>query len=72
MDVPVRDFITLGQLMKVVGEVNSGGEVKAYLSSESPLVNGEPDNRRGRKIRAGDVVVFKGVGTVNCVAEPAT
>jgi ribosome-associated protein len=67
MDFPVRDFITLGQLLKVVGEIGSGGEVKPYLANETPLVNGEPENRRGRKLRAGDVVRLKNVGEVRCV-----
>ena len=68
MDFVVRDFITLGQLLKVVGEVDSGGEVKAYLAEETPVVNGEPENRRGRKLRPGDVVVLKRRGQINCVS----
>ncbi|HEY9790108.1 MAG TPA: RNA-binding S4 domain-containing protein [Candidatus Obscuribacterales bacterium] len=69
MDIVVRDYITLGQLLKLAGEVNSGGEVKPYLASESPLVNGQPENRRGRKLRAGDTVILKHVGQINCVSE---
>jgi ribosome-associated protein len=56
------EFITLGQLLKLVGEVNSGGDVKDYLAVEVPLVNGIEETRRGKKIRAGDVVVLSGVG----------
>ena len=67
MDLPVRDYITLGQLLKVVGEIASGAEAKPYLASETPLVNGEPENRRGRKLRPGDVVRLKNVGEVRCV-----
>lgn len=69
MDIVVRDYITLGQLLKLVDEVSSGGEVKPYLSSNSPLVNGEPENRRGRKLRPGDVVVLKNRGEIRCVPE---
>jgi ribosome-associated protein len=61
------EFITLGQLLKIVGEVNSGGEVKEYLREETPLVNGERENRRGRKLRPGDVVVLKHQGEIKCV-----
>lgn len=64
------EFITLGQLIKLVGEVGSGGDIKRYLSVETPLVNGEPDQRRGRKLRPGDVVSLKGVGEVRCLSGP--
>lgn len=62
------EFITLGQLLKAVGEINSGGEVKTYLQEEVPLVNGEPEQRRGRKLRPGDVVVLKNTGKIRCIA----
>ena len=65
--IKVNDYITLGQLLKLVGEVQSGSEIKPYLASEAPIVNGEPENRRGRKLRAGDVVDLKAVGRVQCV-----
>jgi ribosome-associated protein len=61
------EFVTLGQLLKMVGEVNSGGEVKEYLREETPVVNGEPENRRGRKLRPGDVIVLKRQGEIKCV-----
>ncbi|MCA0359905.1 MAG: S4 domain-containing protein YaaA [Armatimonadetes bacterium] len=58
------EFITLGQLIKATGIVFTGGEIKAYLAEYTPLVNGEPDNRRGRKLYPGDVVEFPGGATV--------
>lgn len=60
------EFITLGQLLKLTGEVPSGGEVKDYLAEITPIVNGQPENRRGRKLRAGDVIVLQHVGQVEC------
>jgi ribosome-associated protein len=36
--------------------VESGGEAKALLETGTVLVNGEPETRRGRQLRAGDVV----------------
>ena len=45
------EYITLSQLLKVCNIVSSGGEAKAYLTQETVLVNGEKDDRRGRKIR---------------------
>ena len=50
------ETITLGQLLKAVDEITSGGEVKTYLATHTVVVNGIPDQRRGRKLVAGDVV----------------
>lgn len=50
------DYITLGQLLKFVDVVMEGGEAKAYLASNKILVNGVEENRRGKKIRSGDIV----------------
>ena len=56
-DVPIRgDMIRLGQLLKVAGVIDSSGEAKAFLASSTVLVNGEPESRRGRQLRAGDEV----------------
>ncbi len=51
-----EEYITLGQLLKVAGVVGSGGEAKAYLADLAVQVNGEPEQRRGRKLRPGDVI----------------
>jgi ribosome-associated protein len=56
-EVQIRgQMIRLGQLLKLAGVVGGGGEVKDFLASETVLVNGEPDNRRGRQLHPGDVV----------------
>jgi len=56
-DVPIRGgTIRLGQLLKLAGVVDAGGEIKAFLEAERVLVNGEADNRRGRQLHPGDVV----------------
>ena len=54
------DEITLGQLLKAANVVGSGGEVKPLLARGGVLVNGEEDNRRGRKLRVGDSVKLPG------------
>ena len=61
------EYITLGQLLKLTGEVQAGGEVKDYLESQSAIVNGEKENRRGRKLRPGDIVELDSVGRVELV-----
>lgn len=52
--------ITLGQFLKFADIIGSGGEVKYFLSENEIMVNGEPENRRGRKLRAGDMIEVKG------------
>jgi ribosome-associated protein len=54
------DMIRLGQLLKLVGVVGTGSEVKDLLATEQVTVNGEPESRRGRQLRVGDVVVADG------------
>ena len=56
-EVEIRgETIRLGQLLKLVGAVDAGGEAKALLGSGAVAVNGEPETRRGRQLRAGDHV----------------
>lgn len=50
------EYITLSQLLKAVDMASSGADAKAILAEGGVLVNGEEDNRRGRKLRPGDVV----------------
>ena len=50
------EFITLGQFIKFVDIIHSGGEAKSYLKTAHVLINGESDNRRGRKLRVNDVI----------------
>ena len=53
-------MIRLGQLLKLAGTVDGGGDVKPFLASETVLVNGEPEARRGRQLHPGDVVIAAG------------
>jgi len=56
-DIELRgESIRLGQLLKVAGAIGVGGEAKAYLAEHPALVNGEPEARRGRQLRAGDEI----------------
>jgi len=60
-DFEIRgDMIRLGQLLKVAGLVDSGAEVKELLAAGEVQVNGEPEQRRGRQLGRGDVVVASG------------
>ena len=55
------EFITLGQFLKFADIIQSGGEAKRWLKENTPLVNEEEDNRRGRKLRPGDQVKIDNV-----------
>jgi ribosome-associated protein len=56
-DIEIRgDMIRLGPLLKVAGVIDAGGEARAFLASNPVLVNGEPEQRRGRQLRPGDEV----------------
>lgn len=69
--VIVREaYITLGQLLKGEGVVDSGGAAKAYLAETAVQVNGEPESRRGRKLRPGDVVRVPDGPAMRLVASP--
>jgi len=61
---PGEDTIRLGQLLKLVDAVPSGAQVKDVLSSGDVRVNGEPEERRGRQLHAGDVVTVSGMDDV--------
>ncbi len=50
--------ITLGQLLKLVNLIGSGGEAKIYLASNTVFVNKKLEDRRGRKLYPGDVIKF--------------
>nr|WP_263323980.1 S4 domain-containing protein YaaA [Neobacillus sp. Marseille-Q6967] len=56
------EFITLGQFLKLADVIQSGGMAKWFLSEHEVFVNGEQDQRRGRKLRAGDKIKIAGVG----------
>lgn len=55
-----EDFITLGQFIKLVDLISSGGEAKLFLANNKVEINGELDNRRGKKIYKNDLVVING------------
>jgi ribosome-associated protein len=56
-DVRIRgETISLGQLLKLEGMIDSGAAVKAFLSTVPVWVNGEREARRGRKLHVDDIV----------------
>lgn len=58
--------IRLGQVLKALGLVATGGEAKHLIQSGEVCVNDEVETRRKRQLRAGDVVT---VGDQSVVIE---
>ena len=67
-----EEFITLGQFLKVLGIIGTGGEARWYLGENAVTVNGEPEARRGRKLRSNDIVTIPGHGTLRVTAADGT
>ena len=61
---PGEESIRLGQLLKLVDAVPTGAQVKDVLLAGDVRVNGEPEERRGRQLRRGDVVSMPGMADV--------
>lgn len=61
------EYITLGQALKMTDAISSGGMAKWFLSEHEVFVNGESEDRRGRKLRHDDVVNIPDVGRFKIV-----
>ena len=48
--------MTLGQALKASSIAGTGGEAKVLIQFGEVTVNGEVENRRGRRLVSGDVV----------------
>jgi len=70
-EIAIRgEVIRLGQLLKLAGLADSGGEARVLLDAGAVAVNGEPETRRGRQLRAGDTVTV-GDAAVRVAQSPA-
>ena len=61
MEITIRDeFIKLGQALKLAGLVDDGVQAKMAIQDGLVKVNGEVDERRGRKVYVGDTISYNG------------
>ena len=61
VEIAIRDdMIRLGQLLKLAGVVDDGGEAREAIERGVVSVGGEVETRRGRQLHAGDVVEVDG------------
>ena len=51
-----KNYITLQQFLKMKGIASTGGQAKIMIQNSEILVNGETEERRGRKLYSGDRV----------------
>lgn len=67
-EVAIRtEYITLGQFLKLAECIPTGGAAKPFLMEKNVRVNGEPERRRGRKLRSGDRIEVEGCGSFTIV-----
>ncbi|GGA47402.1 S4 domain-containing protein YaaA [Paenibacillus physcomitrellae] len=63
------EYIKLDQFLKLSDCVPTGGMAKALLQENLVKVNGEPEDRRGRKLYPGDRIEVEGEGSFEVAAE---
>lgn len=56
------EFITTGQFLKLAEVIQTGGMAKWFLSENQIFINGQQDQRRGRKLYPGDKINISGFG----------
>lgn len=61
------EFITLGQLLKIVDIASSGGEAKILVKELDITVDGAKEDRRGRKLYPNTLVVIKTHGAYQII-----
>ena len=54
------EYIKLQDLLKLASAVETGGEAKECIQGGEVKVNGEVCTMRGKKLRPGDTVTFRG------------
>ncbi len=62
-------YITLGQMLKEIGLIDTGGMAKWFLSEHEVFLNNEFENRRGKKLYNGDVITIPSHGTFRIVSK---
>ena len=56
------EFITLAQLLKMTDIISSGGMAKIFLAEIPVWLNGELEDRRGKKLYPGGEVEIENIG----------
>ena len=60
-EIEIRDeYIRLGQAMKLAGIMQMGSDIIYAIQDGFVKVNGETEERRGRKLFKGDIFSYEG------------
>lgn len=54
------EFIKLGQLLKKIGKIDTGGQSKYFIETTSIMINQKNDPTRNTKVFKKDVVIIDG------------
>lgn len=69
--IPITtEFIKLQDLLKLGDLTGTGGEAKVVIQAGEVQVNGAACTMRGKKIRPGDVISFRGEELTVSYADP--
>lgn len=62
------EYLTLTQFLKHINLIASGGQAKYFLAEIEVFVNGVLEDRRGKKLYAGDIIKVEGLEyTIKCI-----
>lgn len=50
------EYITIGQFIKYIGLVSQGSDIKSFIIENKIYVDGEIENRRGRKVYRQSII----------------
>lgn len=67
--IMVKDKIALDQFLKWCRVASTGGQGKYYILNDMVQVNGVTENRRSRKLKNGDLVEVKNMGSFLVVSQ---
>lgn len=57
MKIAIKDeFIKIGQLLKKIKVISTGGEAKNFLENNDVKINGKKPEGRGSKVHIGDTL----------------
>ncbi|MEK3885373.1 S4 domain-containing protein YaaA [Paenibacillus sp. PL2-23] len=69
-EIAIRtEYIELGKFLKLADCISTGGQAKFFVQETIIHINGDVDNRRGRKLYVGDRVEVEGFGAFVVTAE---
>ena len=58
---PTDEFIELVKLLKLKQIAQTGGHAKLMIEDGLVKLNGEPEFRKRKKLRAGDIIELEGI-----------